>query len=81
MGSKKEYIGRLLVKFGDKTTLAVTIHKSGRTIFINDKPVHASNRDSFDGVIHEIEVFCNMPVKDYEWLEQIRELKFRKYKN
>ena len=80
MSNKKEYIGRLLVKFRDEKTLEVTIHKSGRTIWINDQIVHASNRDSFDGVIHEIGVVYNMTVEDSEWLEIVRELKFRKYR-
>ena len=57
----------------------MNIHKSGRTIYINDQIVHASNRDSLDNVIHEIGVVYNMPVENYKWLEKVQELKFRKY--
>ncbi|RJQ36633.1 MAG: hypothetical protein C4555_07155 [Dehalococcoidia bacterium] len=80
MSRKKEYIGKLKVALSNNNTIEVKIHKSGRTIWINDQIVHASNRDSFDGVIHEIGVVYNMPVANWEWVESVRVLKFRKYK-
>ncbi len=59
MTSKKLYIGNIEVTFADGTSSDIRIHKCGRTIWINDHIVHPSNRNSFEGVIHEIGVITN----------------------
>ena len=83
MTAKKLYIGRIGVTFVDGVSSDVRIYKSGRTIWINDHIVHPSNRNSFEGVIHEIGIVTNKPIKEWEWKElgaDYDKLQFRKYK-
>ena len=79
MGSKKEYIGTLEVKLANGKNLEVIIHKSGRTIWINDAIVHPSNRDSFEGIINEIGIIYNSAVREYDWKIYAKHLEFRRY--
>jgi len=83
MTSRKLYIGNIEVTFADGTRSDVRIYKSGRTIWINDDVVHASNRNSFEGVIHEIEVLTNKRIQKWEWKvfgSDYSKLQFREYK-
>jgi len=80
MGSKKEYIGTLEVTLDNGKVLEIKVHKSGRTIWINDQIVHPSNRDSFDGIIHEIGIIHNTVVKEWKWKTYASPLKFRRYR-
>jgi hypothetical protein len=83
MSSKKLYIGEVSVTFVGGETVEKSIFKSGRTIWINDHIVHPMNRNSFDGVIHEISVIHNKAIEKWEWKEFGRDynkLQFRRYK-
>ncbi len=83
MIGKKLYIGKIAVTFSDGPTKEITIHKNGRTIWIDDHIVHPSNRNSFEGVIHEIGVITNKRIEKWEWKifgPDYNKLKFRKYK-
>ena len=83
MTSKRLYIGIIEVTFADGTSFDVRIYKSGRTIWINEHIVHPSNRNSFEGVIHEIGVITNKRIEKWEWKvfgSDYNKLKFRKYK-
>ena len=63
MASKELYIGQVEVTFVDSSTKDYLIYKSGKTISINNSInkhiVHASNQDSFTGVLREIEEITN----------------------
>jgi len=83
MSSKKLYIGKVSVTFVGGETIEKRIFKSGRNIWINDHIVHPMNRNSFDGVIHEIGVIHDKAIENWEWKEFGRDydkLKFRRYK-
>lgn len=83
MTSKKLYIGKIEVTFADGTTSDMRIYKSGRTIWINDHIVHPSNRNSVEGVIHEIGVITNKRIEKWEWKvlgPDYSKLQFRTYK-
>jgi hypothetical protein len=83
MSSKKLYIGRIEVTFADGTTSDVRIYKSGRNIWINDDIVHPMNRNSFDGVIHEISVIRNKRIEKWDWVAfgpDYDKLQFRRYR-
>ena len=83
MSSEKFYIGKIEVTFADGTTSDVRIYKSGRNILINDHVVHPLNRNSFEGVIHEIGVITNKRIDKWEWKmfgPDYSKLQFRKYR-
>jgi len=83
MTSKKLYIGNTEVTFADGTSSDVRIYRSGRTIWINDHIVHPSNRNSFEGVIHEIGVITNKRIEKWEWKvfgSDYSKLQFKRYK-
>ena len=67
MTSRKLYIGNIEATFADGTSSDVRIHKSGRSIWINDHIVHPLNRSSLEGVIHEISVITNKRIEKWEW--------------
>lgn len=83
MANKKLYIGTIEVTFADGTASDVRIYKSGRTIWIDDHIVHPSNRSSFEGVVHEIEVITDKRIMNWDWKTfgpDYDKLEFRKYK-
>ena len=71
------YIGTLEVILSRGKKLDVTVHKEGNTIWINRTIVHPSNQGSFNGIILEIGIIYNDPVKEWKWKTYHRELKFR----
>ena len=83
MSSKKLYIGKVSVTFVGGETVEKNIFKSGRTIWVNDHIVHPMNRNSFEGIIHEIGVIHNKAIEKWEWVafgQDYNKLQFRKYK-
>lgn len=83
MSSKKLYIGKVSVTFVGSETVEKNIFKSGRTIQVNDHIVHPMNRNSFEGIIHEIGVIHNKAIEKWEWVafgQDYDKLQFRKYK-
>ena len=83
MASKKFYIGKISVTFVGGETVEKSIFKSGRTIWVNDHIVHSMNRNSLNGVIHEISVIHYKAIEKWEWVERSSDynrLQFRKYK-
>ena len=83
MLSKKLYIGKVSVTFVGSETVEKNIFKSGRTIWVNDHIVHPMNRNSFEGIIHEIGVIHNKAIEKWEWVafgQDYDKLQFRKYK-
>jgi len=71
------YIGTLDVTLVGGRTLDVSIHKEGRTIWINKNIVHPSNEGSFNGIINEIGIIYQAPVEKWEWKTYSRHLTFR----
>lgn len=80
MGSKKEYIGTLEVTLESGKFLDINVHKKGRNIWINDKIVHPSNENSFNGIIDEIGITYQSVVKEWNWKMLARPLEFRRYR-
>ena len=81
--AKKFDIGTVRVKYVGGTEREVLIQKSGRTIYIDGVEVHGSNRNSMEGIIHEIGVIADNPVEDWRWVRigtDHSKLVFRRYK-
>ena len=64
----RRYKGSIEVALADGKKLEVTIHREGRSIWVNRVLVHPSNSGSMQGAIREIGILHGSAVKEWRWL-------------
>ena len=65
----RRYKGTIEVKFANEKLFNVTIHRQGRSVWINRVLVHPSNSGSIEGAILEIGIIYDSPVKEWKWVD------------
>jgi len=65
----RRYKGLVEVELANGNKFEVTIHKEGRSFWVNKVLVHPSNRGSIEGVIREIGILHDSVVKEWKWLD------------
>jgi len=67
----RRYKGSIKVELANGKKLKVTIHKEGRSFWVNRVLVHPSNSGSIEGAIREIGILHDSVVKEWKWLDYI----------
>jgi len=65
----RRYKGTIEVNLADGRAFNVSIHREGRSVWINKALVHPSNSGSMEGAILEIGIIYNSPVKEWKWVD------------
>lgn len=67
--SKREFLGQIRAVLVDGTNLQVSVHRKGKSVFLDGLPVHPSNEGrGIAGWIRELESIHKKGVKNHEFI-------------